>query len=77
MVSGFLTAKAQIEEQKENLTMDIISQQQCLQSVLESLEDNMEEHLEKVHEELDSTIQQISQLDRQRKRKAREFLNTQ
>jgi len=75
MVSGYFTFKAQIEGQKEKLIDEIVKQQQSLQNALKVLEDNLEEHIENIEGKLGSTMQQISQLDRQRKRKAREYLD--
>jgi len=75
MVSGYFTFKAQIEGQKKKLMDEIVKQQQSLQNALKVLEDNLEEHIENIEGKLGSTMQQISQLDRQRKRKAREYLD--
>ncbi|KAA1132446.1 hypothetical protein PGTUg99_009917 [Puccinia graminis f. sp. tritici] len=76
MVSDYFTFKTRIEEQKNGFINEIIQQQQSFEAILKKLENNMETYIKKVEGQSSSTIQQISQLDRQRKRKAHECLSS-
>ncbi|KAH9474093.1 hypothetical protein MJO28_000064 [Puccinia striiformis f. sp. tritici] len=76
IVSDYFTSKTQIEDQKDKVIIEIIKQQQSMQSVLKQLEDNLSKYIEEAEGKTSSTVQRIAQLDRQRKKKAHEYLNT-
>lgn len=74
-VSAYFKSKAQMEDQRDQLVQEIIKQQESFKDLLIQLENSLEGRIEHFRAQSNLTIEQISEIDQQRKQQVYDHLS--